>query len=90
MPINKSKCASALFCCLLLVGLSNCAELLITNYGAVSGDNVDDHGAFVAAINAANSGDVIRVPTGIFLISSTIQLEKDGVNIKGKHVHTFS
>jgi hypothetical protein len=90
MPFNKSKCASALLCCLLLVGLSNCAELLITNYGAVSGDNVDDYGAFVAAINAANSGDVIRVPTGVFLISSTIQLEKDGVSIKGKRAHTFS
>lgn len=80
--LNMLRCASAL---LLLFGLSHCAELLITNYGAVSDDNIDDYGAFVEAINAAQSGDTIRVPTGVYLISSTITLNKSGVKFLGKY-----
>ena len=62
-----------------------CADILITDHGAVGNDNGDDLSAFVSAINAATSGDVVRVPDGIFLISNTIEIHKSDISLIGNN-----
>lgn len=47
----------------------------VTDFGAVADDDGDDTDAFLAAIDAArDSGGIVAIPTGDFLVTSTLQL----------------
>jgi polygalacturonase len=66
---------SALILCVmtLQVASQNAAAALIVNvasYGALADDDNDDTVAIQTAINAANSGDRVFIPNGIYKIYS--------------------
>lgn len=73
---------------LLFATTIQCVDILITDHGAVGNDNTDDLAAFTAAINAANPGDVVRVPEGTFLISNSIDIKKSNISLIGKQAFT--
>jgi len=56
--------------------------LSVTDHGATANDSSDDTDAFVAALAAASSGDVVAVPAGVFIIKKTLTL-KSGVVLQG-------
>lgn len=55
----------------------------IVNYGAHGNDGKDDTLAIQAAINAANSGDRVFIPNGIYTISRTL-IAKSNIKINGE------
>jgi len=73
--------------------LSNYNELLrapgltydITDYGAIPDDQIDDARAFVKILSAHPSNMQIRIPSGTFLINTSIDLRNnDNVTILGE------
>jgi hypothetical protein len=54
-------------------------------YGAKGDTNTDDTAAIVSAIAAA---DHVFMPAGVYLISSTIEIEKDGFRLTGDGTNT--
>ncbi|WP_168172430.1 right-handed parallel beta-helix repeat-containing protein [Cellvibrio sp. PSBB023] len=59
------------------------ANINIVNYGAHGNDGKDDTLAIQAAINAANSGDRVFIPNGIYTISRTL-IAKSNIKIQGE------
>lgn len=55
----------------------------IIDYGARGNDSKDDTAAIQAAINAANSGDTVFIPDGIYKISGAIAA-KSNIKIQGE------
>ena len=55
----------------------------VTNYGAIGDDEKDDTVAIQTAINAANAGDTIFIPDGIYKISRAITSRSD-LKIQGE------
>jgi hypothetical protein len=53
------------------------AELSVTDFGAVAGDDADDATAINQAIAQAAPGDTVSIPEGIFLIETHIVLRSD-------------
>ncbi len=55
----------------------------VTDFGAVGNGTTDDYAAFEAALNAATEGSAIRIPTGDYLLSSGLLIDK-GVVLCGE------
>jgi hypothetical protein len=54
-------------------------------YGAAGNGVTLDDEAIAAAVDAANYGDIVYFPPGVYLISQPIDLFKRGVTLRGSH-----
>lgn len=55
---------------------------VVTDHGATANDDSDDSAAFIAALAAANSGDVVYVPEGRFILTQVLSIP-NGVVLQG-------
>ena len=55
---------------------------VMTDHGATANDETDDSAAFIAALDSAKSGDVVRIPEGRFIITQVLKVP-NGVVLQG-------
>ena len=60
------------------------AVLSVADFGANGADALDDRAGIQAAIDAAQAGDTVLLPKGVYDLSGTVK-GKSGVTIKGEN-----
>lgn len=66
----------------LVPALALAATINVTTYGANGADSNGDLTALQNAVNAASAGDTVYIPSGTYLLSSTLSL-KSGIRLVG-------
>lgn len=62
----------------------------VKDYGAVGNGSTDDTAAIQAAITAAGvGGGTVWLPAGEYLVTSTLLMNKSGVNLRGDSMYTY-